>query len=705
MQIPGYSIIHKINTGGMSSVFVATQNSVGRKVALKIMNPALDKDPEFHQRFQREANIVGQLSHPHIIPIYDIGRHHGLNYISMEFMPNGSLEDKIKQGIKIEQAVQITLQIAAALGHAHNKGYVHRDIKPDNILFRDYNSAVLTDFGIARAIKSDNKMTQAGSVIGTPYYMSPEQAAGEPTDARSDLYSLGVVFYEMLTGNKLFDSDSAVTLGIKHIHEQPAPLPAELAFLQPVLDKLIAKKPEDRYQTANELINALSHFTGNYIAEKYQAPEQKNTRQLFMQNYRLITNIAKKFIYQKFLSQDNFNKNTKIATQIYSSDEVKAEPKFNKRFVIYAILLVAFVITALQLYPSQKPESITDKWLQISADQTEPEELLPLNITTEPETAYIRFLDLNRNYQPGMQLPAGAYHVEISSPGYLTKTQWIRLNQNTSFFEIKLVNQQNSNNMLILPDMVLIKKGTFLMGSKQTARQVSINKNFYISRYEVTFNEYDFFATETNRALPDDNGWGRGDKPVINITWDDALAYTHWLTKTTGKIYRLPDAAEWEYAARGNTTSDYWWGNDPDGAYNRANCRSGCTGWWKFLSANKTQIVGSFPPNDFGLYNTAGNVAEWTVDCADSDYNAGILSPCIKRVVRGGSYSSKVKNITSFAQTEVSSNQARNNLGMRVVREVSSRFDDPTQDAARPRNIFRDIKNSLFNSRQNPEVE
>src|SRR5690606_4806875 len=186
MQIPGYTIIKKINAGGMATVFIATQHSVGRTVALKIMKPAFDKDPEFHQRFQREATIIGQLSHPNIIPIYDIGRHEGLNYISMEFLPKGSLDEKIKRGISLDQIIKITCGIAAALEQAHSKGYIHRDIKPENILFREDESPVLTDFGIARTIKSKANMTQVGTVIGTPYYMSPEQAKGEASDGRSD---------------------------------------------------------------------------------------------------------------------------------------------------------------------------------------------------------------------------------------------------------------------------------------------------------------------------------------------------------------------------------------------------------------------------------------------------------------------------------------------------------------------------------------
>lgn len=710
MQIPGYSIINEINTGGMSTVFLATQMSVGRKVALKIMNPLLDNDPEFHQRFQREATIIGQLSHPNIIPIYDIGRHEGLNYISMEFMPNGSLVDKIAQGLEVEQSINITTQIAAALEHAHGKGYVHRDIKPDNILFREDNSAVLTDFGIARTIKSDNRMTQAGSVIGTPYYMSPEQACGEPTDARSDLYSLGVVFYEMLTGQKLFDSDSAVSLGIKHIHEQPSKLPWNIAFLQPVIDKLLAKKSGQRYQTANELIKALQTIVDNrQMTNQQNQPKKirrliKTSQQLVNRGYGLVANLAKR----SSTAPADFNQNTQLATQIYkpapaSLPAIKKFTKINKRYFFYAILLIFFVIAAVKLSQPQETKSIGEKWLTLSVE-SEQKTLVPLNIITEPENAQIRFPDLKKSYQEDMLLPAGAYQVEISSPGYATKTQWIRTNQYTEAFEIQLQKQQNDGNLFVLPDMILIKKGNFLMGNEQTARQTIIAENFYISRYEITFNEYDFFATETNRSLPDDNGWGRGDRPVINISWDDAIAYTNWLSKTTGKVYRLPTAAEWEYAARGNTTSNYWWGNNPDDAYQRANCAD-CKPWWQFFYGGKTQIVGSFPPNDFGLHNTAGNVAEWTADCADNKNEFALFSSCKKRVIRGGSYTSKLDNITSFAEGKLSANKSRHNIGLRVLREMSSRFDNPRKDGVRRSNIFQDIKNSLFNSRQNIDAE
>src|SRR5690606_30466750 len=201
MQIPGYRIIRKIAQGGMSTVYLAIQISVGRVVALKVMSPTLNGDPSFSERFQREANIVGQLSHPNIVAIYDIGRHENWNYIAMDYLPGGSVHDRMMKGITASEALGITRDIAIALDHAHEKGYVHRDIKPENILFRADNSAVLTDFGVAKGVGVVSRMTNVGQVVGTPHYMSPEQTRGRDLDARSDLYSLGVVFYEMLTGS------------------------------------------------------------------------------------------------------------------------------------------------------------------------------------------------------------------------------------------------------------------------------------------------------------------------------------------------------------------------------------------------------------------------------------------------------------------------------------------------------------------------
>lgn len=172
MQIPGYRIIRKINQGGMSTVYLAIQLSVGREVALKVMSPALNADPVFSERFQREANIVGQLSHPNIVSIYDIGRYKNLNYIAMDYLPGGSIHDKMTTGLSTQESLRITKEIALALDHAHDKGYIHRDIKPENILFRENDAAVLSDFGVAKTVSTASRMTNAGTVVGTPHYLS-----------------------------------------------------------------------------------------------------------------------------------------------------------------------------------------------------------------------------------------------------------------------------------------------------------------------------------------------------------------------------------------------------------------------------------------------------------------------------------------------------------------------------------------------------
>ena len=263
MQLPGYQIVRKINQGGMSTVYLAIQKSVGREVALKIMSPALNADPIFTERFQREANIVGQLSHPHIISIYDIGNYKGINYIAMDFLPGGSIHDKITAGLSPQEAVRILREISGALDYAHNKGYVHRDIKPENILFRDDGSAILSDFGVARTVSNSGQMTNAGTVVGTPHYMSPEQARGRNTDGRSDIYSLGVVFYEMLTGSVPYKGEEAVAIAIKHLTSPVPKLPSQFSLYQNLLNKMMAKDANERFQRGGEITEAIDELTGN----------------------------------------------------------------------------------------------------------------------------------------------------------------------------------------------------------------------------------------------------------------------------------------------------------------------------------------------------------------------------------------------------------------------------------------------------------
>ncbi len=257
MQIPGYEIIRELGRGGMATVYLAVQESFGRKVALKVLDSQAASDQEFAQRFLREAKTVAQLSHPHIVPVYDVGVAEGHYYMSMDYLSGGALPDRLKTGMKKSEVIALLSQIASALGCLHEHGYLHRDIKPDNILFRKDGSGVLTDFGVAKPQNAREALTQAGLVIGTPVYMSPEQINGKALDARTDIYSLGVVLYEILEGEPPYLSDDFLALALKHVQDQLPELTLSHDEFQPILDKCMAKKPEDRFQSCAEFIRAL----------------------------------------------------------------------------------------------------------------------------------------------------------------------------------------------------------------------------------------------------------------------------------------------------------------------------------------------------------------------------------------------------------------------------------------------------------------
>lgn len=262
-DIPGYSIERVLGQGGMATVYLAVQQSLGRHVALKLLIPSLARDPVATERFLREARIAAKLHHPNIIEIHDVGIHEGLPYMAMAYEPGGTVAQSISHADTPVHALRTARDIAAALDFAHRQGVVHRDVKPENILRRADDACVLSDFGIARAAEIKLGLTGEGTSIGTPHYMSPEQWRGEVVDGRADLYGLGVLLFQLLTGQLPYNGANGWTVGMQHMNAPVPRLPPALQHLQPLIDDLLAKDPAARPQTGFAVMQRIdAHLSG-----------------------------------------------------------------------------------------------------------------------------------------------------------------------------------------------------------------------------------------------------------------------------------------------------------------------------------------------------------------------------------------------------------------------------------------------------------
>jgi eukaryotic-like serine/threonine-protein kinase len=258
-----YRVLNRVGSGGMADVYCAEDLQLGRNVALKIMHSRFAEDPEFVERFRREARNAAGLQHPNVVAVYDRGEWDGNYYIAMEFLDGRSLKQLVQQEgpLAPERAIDLTVQVLRAARSAHRRGVIHRDLKPHNVLVDEEGRAKVTDFGIARAGASD--MTQTGSILGTAQYLSPEQAQGYSVDATSDLYSIGIMLYELLTGRVPFDGESAVSIALKHVNEWPVPPsrlnPEVTPELEGVVLRALEKDPARRFPDADAFIAALEH--------------------------------------------------------------------------------------------------------------------------------------------------------------------------------------------------------------------------------------------------------------------------------------------------------------------------------------------------------------------------------------------------------------------------------------------------------------
>lgn len=258
-----YQIIGQIGEGGMATVYKAYQPSMDRNVAIKVLPSQLAESAEFAKRFQQEARIIAKLEHPHILPVFDYGESGGITYLVMRYLDAGTLRDRMEKGrpLPLNEIDRLFSQLADALSYAHGYGIIHRDLKPSNALIDSQGNLFLTDFGIAKLLESASpRLTQTDAIMGTPAYISPEQAQAARVNQRSDIYSLGIILYEMVTGRVPFVAETPLAVILQHVSD-PLPPPSTVkpdvpAAVEQVILKALAKKPEDRYNTVNEFLSA-----------------------------------------------------------------------------------------------------------------------------------------------------------------------------------------------------------------------------------------------------------------------------------------------------------------------------------------------------------------------------------------------------------------------------------------------------------------
>ena len=517
----------------------------------------------------------------------------------MALMPGGDLKTRIRahpDGMPPEEARAVAAAMARALDYAHKRGLVHRDVKPENILFGEDGAPQLTDFGIARAMSSGTRMTAAGMSIGSPHYMSPEQARGKEVDGRSDLYSLGVVLYEMLTGRVPFDAADTLAVAYSHVNDPVPQLPPALAELQPVMDRLLAKSPEDRYGSAVELADLLASDS---------LPWPSATR----------------------VMTPGRGAGAPVPTREPTTRLAALQNPQRKRLAAVAggvlLALVAVGIGSVALREGAGPERESNDSGGGSVEVVGAPERTPSSNSTNPFALEDRAPE------------RAATELDGESPQLqqAPRPNDRPLNPGDRFSECDAC-----------PLMVVVPAGTFMMGSppEEEDREetegpqhlVTIADPFAVGMFEVTFAEWNACVSDggCNGYRPKDLTWGQPARPVINVNWEDARAYADWLSATTGGEYRLLTESEWEYAARAGTQTAHYFG--PTITMDLAN-----------FDGDQTAPVGSYSSNGFGLHDMHGNAEEWVEDCWNADYRgapsdgtAWTGGDCTQRVLRGGSW-------------------------------------------------------------------
>lgn len=359
-----YEIIRSIGEGGMANVYLGYDTILDRNVAIKILRGDLSNDEKFVRRFQREALSASSLAHPNIVEVYDVGEDNGLYYIVMEYIEGKTLKQLLKKrgSLTLSEAIDIMLQLTDGMAHAHDAYIIHRDLKPQNVMIKDDGQIKITDFGIAMALNS-TQLTQTNSVMGSVHYLPPEQASGKGCTTRSDIYSMGIIFYELLSGSLPFKGDNAVEIALKHMRDPLPSLrednPAIPQSIENIILKATAKNPKNRYDTVKsmhlDLLTALDDERMNEEPYKYKYPEHEYEKKSKIKDMSSSDDDTASIKIQ----ENNDEEDMVIATKIEDNTGKKTNIVIIVLTVIFSLLVIALVVVFFVLPETNSPKPVT----------------------------------------------------------------------------------------------------------------------------------------------------------------------------------------------------------------------------------------------------------------------------------------------------------------------------------------------------------
>jgi len=634
-----FRLTNQFQTNRFGQLWHAEDLSTSRSVpvTLQIFDPALLKNENFIESAQKHIVLSKKFKHPHLLEYYGMFRQKTvLLFFAIEVIDGLTLEKLQSSGqankLKENQKKGLLQQLATAIDSAHaSAGQAHKAICPESIFINKQGGVKLANFAFSDA------MIIADELSNTPSshlaYQAPEAFHPNPITIEADIYSFACIIYHLLSGKAPFLVSEDEPTRVRKELKKPSSLnPEQWAILQ----SAFATDPEERPRQATQLFKQILE-----AGEKKELPPDEDIPEPLQEDE------PKRFRFWPLTMPKRA-----LPVLIFGTG-------FILGFAIALFIGLQRTNTAnLALNQSQ------DQLQQAQKDITRLQQTLKTE--REQRSAQITVLqdELKSKRDEASKLQKELMSAKFSDPDKLT------------VFTDQLEDGFKG------PQMIIIPRGSFTMGDQKLVgddnelptHKVTISHRFALARNEVTFNDYDYYARSMGRPLPDDEGWGRGNRPVINVSWKEAKAYAQWLALLTGEPYRLPTEAEWEYVARAGTDTNYWWGDElePD----RAVCSECGTPW----DGIKTAPVASFPPNSWGIHDMNGNVDEWVEDCyqdsyfhAPTDGSAMIDGDCEFRVMRGGSWFDIGRVIRSSSRYRYLPDSSKNSWGFRIALDLTDK--------------------------------